>query len=239
MTLLDALKAPMLASPDSLAGQLAYMRDNWVEYLGEKFAEALNRTLTAVGVLQEEEIAIWTMFHPIEGGKHRHGEPKWGSAGFEGDEFIGLRGHGTGRSAAAERIRGIQPRPGMDADRGDDREEHLRLAGTAFEKNTSGISIGLDQIPGEEFGVLADRGINALWLIGLWERSTASQTIKRMMGQHDAVASAYSLKDYRIADDLGGTHAYEHLRNTAWRYGIRLGVRHGPEPHGGSTRTGL
>ena len=37
----------------------------------------------------------------------------------------------------------------------------------------------------------------------------ASQTIKRLRGQADAVASAYSLKDYSIADDLGGNAAYE------------------------------
>ena len=33
-TLLEALRAPMLASPDSLMGQLAYIRENWVEQLG-------------------------------------------------------------------------------------------------------------------------------------------------------------------------------------------------------------
>jgi len=39
-------------------------------------------------------------------------------------------------------------------------------------------------------------------LIGLWERSTASRQMKQMMGNPDAVASAYSLKDYEIAGDL-------------------------------------
>ena len=38
----------------------------------------------------------------------------------------------------------------------------------------------------------------------------------------DAVASAYSLKDYRIAEDLGGTAAYENLRDRAAAAGIRL-----------------
>ena len=80
----------------------------------------------------------------------------------------------------------------------------------------------LDQIPDEELQLLAHRGITGLWLIGLWERSTASQTIKRLRGHADAVASAYSLKEYRIADDLGGTEAYEHLRNRAAAAGLRL-----------------
>jgi len=36
------------------------------------------------------------------------------------------------------------------------------------------------------------------------------------------VASAYSLFDYRIADDLGGDHAYVQLRDRAFHHGIRL-----------------
>ena len=61
----------------------------------------------------------------------------------------------------------------------------------------------LDQIPDEELDTLARRGMNSLWLIGIWERSRASQTIKQLCGNPDAVASAYSLFDYRIAEDLG------------------------------------
>ena len=50
----------------------------------------------------------------------------------------------------------------------------------------------------------------------------ASRTIKRLRGHADAVASAYSLKDYRVAEDLGGNHGYEHLRDRAAAYGLRL-----------------
>ncbi len=42
------------------------------------------------------------------------------------------------------------------------------------------------------------------------------------MGNADAVASAYSLDDYRIADDLGGQGALENLRWRAWQRGIRM-----------------
>ena len=70
--------------------------------------------------------------------------------------------------------------------------------------------------------MLAARGMTGLWLIGLWERSTASQTIKRLRGNADAVASAYSLKDYAIAADLGGEDAYVDLRNRAAKAGLRL-----------------
>ena len=65
-------------------------------------------------------------------------------------------------------------------------------------------------------------GSRGLWLIGLWERSKASERIKRWRGNADAVASAYSLDDYRIADDLGGEAAYADLRDRAWARGIRL-----------------
>lgn len=80
----------------------------------------------------------------------------------------------------------------------------------------------LDEIPDEELGILAQRGMSGLWLIGLWERSRASQKIKQLCGNPDAVASAYSLYDYQIATDLGGEQAYQALKARAWRYGIRL-----------------
>ncbi len=80
----------------------------------------------------------------------------------------------------------------------------------------------LDQVPDAELDTLARWGITGLWLIGLWQRSAASQRIKQMMGNPEAVASAYSLEDYRIADDLGGESAYEDLKARAWRRGIRM-----------------
>jgi glycosidase len=80
----------------------------------------------------------------------------------------------------------------------------------------------LDEIPDEELATLAARGLNSLWLIGVWERSRASKTIKLLCGNADAVASAYSLFDYAIAEDLGGEAAYTNLRDRAYRHGIRL-----------------
>lgn len=80
----------------------------------------------------------------------------------------------------------------------------------------------LDQIPEEELDLLQSWGVTGLWLIGLWERSKASKRIKQMMGNPDAVASAYSLYDYVIAQDLGGETAVEVLRQKAARRGIRL-----------------
>jgi len=80
----------------------------------------------------------------------------------------------------------------------------------------------LDEIPSEELETLARWGINSLWLIGLWERSPASQRIKQLCGNPDAIPSAYSLYDYVIADILGGDSAYRQLVERARTYGIRL-----------------
>jgi glycosidase len=80
----------------------------------------------------------------------------------------------------------------------------------------------LDQIPDQELDSMARWGFTGLWLIGLWERSSASKTIKQLRGNPDAVASAYSLYDYQIAVDLGGEDAYQNLRERAWQRGLRL-----------------
>lgn len=80
----------------------------------------------------------------------------------------------------------------------------------------------LDHIPDEELYNLASWGFNGLWLIGIWERSSASKKIKNIMGNLDAVASAYSLYDYQIASDLGGEEAYNILNHRARKHGIRL-----------------
>jgi glycosidase len=81
----------------------------------------------------------------------------------------------------------------------------------------------LDQIPDEELDELARRGFTGLWLIGLWERSNASKTIKQWTGNPEAAASAYSLYDYDIAGELGGWGALCSLRERCLRRGIRLG----------------
>ena len=80
----------------------------------------------------------------------------------------------------------------------------------------------LDQVPDEALDILAGWGFSGLWLIGLWERSRASQKIKQLCGNPEAVASAYSLYDYQIAADLGGEEALLNLKDRAWRRGIRL-----------------
>jgi len=80
----------------------------------------------------------------------------------------------------------------------------------------------LDQIPEAELDRLARRGFTGLWLIGVWERSTASRTIKRWRGNPEALASAYAIHDYAIAEDLGGEEGWRALDARCRARGIRL-----------------
>ena len=88
-----------------------------------------------------------------------------------------------------------------------------------YEKNIS----RLDEIPDAELQLLAERGFSGLWLIGLWERSPASKKIKHISGNYDAISSAYSIKNYNVAANLGGEEALENLKRKAWKFNIRIG----------------
>jgi glycosidase len=229
-SLLDALRAPMLASPDSLTGQLEFIRENWSQYLGDD----LRRVLLAIDVLREEEVAIWMRFHPPGPDRHRHAPPGRRGEGFVGDEFVGFDSEfvigpdGVRRRRYAAGYQApLNEYEAFSADQAWMPTVVLIAKSTYVWLEQLSQKYGrhiyrLDQIPDEELQLLATRGITGLWLIGLWERSRASKTIKRLRGNSDAVASAYSLKDYSIAEDLGGEPAYENLRNRAASVGLRL-----------------
>jgi glycosidase len=221
-SLIDALRAPILASPDSLTGQLEFIREKWAPYLGED----IRRILLAIDVLREEDLAIWLRFHPPGPDQFRHGAPKWGDMGFVGDEFIGWDEFRRKKYAAGYQAP-LDEYEAFSADQAWMPNVVLIAKSTyvwleQLSKKYLRHIHRLDQIPDEELRTLADRGITGLWLIGLWERSVASQTIKRLRGHHDAVASAYSLKNYDIAEDLGGWNAYNDLKHRAAAAGLRL-----------------
>ena len=230
-SLLDALEAPMKLNPESLTAQLDYIREHWAEFVDAD----LKQILLAIDTVKEEDIAIWMLFNPAKPDFYRHGAPGRGGEGFVGDEYIGFEDQWeTGPDGVRRKKRYSTdyqaPLNEYEAFSMDQAwmptvvmmakstyvwlEQLSRKYGRHIHK--------LDQIPDEELRLLADRGMTALWLIGLWERSVASQRIKHLRGQGDAVASAYSLKEYNIAEDLGGNAAYENLRNRAGRYGLRL-----------------
>jgi len=221
-TLYDALRAPSLASPDSLIGQLDFIREKWAPYLGEE----LKRILLAIDVLREEDLAIWMRFHPPGPDQYRHGAPTWGSMGFVGDEFIGWDEFKR-KKYAHDYQAPLDEYEAFSTDQAWMPNVVLIAKSTyvwleQLSKKYLRHIHRLDQIPDEELHLLADRGITGLWLIGLWERSIASRTIKRLRGHHDAVASAYSLKSYDIAEDLGGWAAYDNLKHRAAAAHLRL-----------------
>ncbi len=198
-SLLELLRAPARHSPTSLAGQLRYIRERWAGILGDALIALLARLDLALGILAEEEAALHLRFGG-GGGTTRGEVPKLGSAD-EPEAF-------SSDSAWMPRVVLMAKSTYVWLD------QLSRAYGRQIRK--------LDAIPDEELDMLARWGVTGLWLIGLWERSKASERIKRMRGNVDAVASAYSLDDYRIADDLGGEAAYATLRDRAWARGIRL-----------------
>ncbi|MDE1160820.1 MAG: alpha-amylase family glycosyl hydrolase [Acidobacteriaceae bacterium] len=229
-SLLDVLRAPMLASPESLTGQLDYIRTHWSDVLGAD----LKRVLLAIDTLREEDIAIWMRFNPAKPDWYRHGAPGRGGEGFVGDEYVGFEDEWT-TDAQGRRVRryaaGYQaPLNEYEAFSADQAwmPNVVMMAKSTYvwleqlSKKYGRHIHRLDHVPEEELALMADQGITSLWLIGLWERSIASRTIKHLRGHTDAVASAYSLKDYTIAGDLGGYEAYERLKQAAARHRIRL-----------------
>ena len=191
--LLTMLRAPAKDSPESLSGQLKYIRDNW-KFLDSDWMEQL---LRALDLTKEEEKL----------GRHGAGGPAVSEVWTPtvGDEDEQRYSHDSD----------WMPRVVMQA-----KNTHVWLEQLSREYGYH-VS-GLDRVPDAELEQMARRGITALWLIGVWERSSASRRIKQLMGDGEALASAYSLYGYQIASELGGEEALKDLRERAARLGIRL-----------------
>jgi glycosidase len=202
-SLVDLLRQPAAAAPASLADQLRWIRDHWTVRFGTILADLLAQLPVALDVLAEErhgaDLAWFAAHDPGAGGP------------AEVYEF-------AGQAEEAERYsedRDWMPRLVIIA-----KSTYVWLDQLSRQHRRDIRT--LDAIPDEELDVLAHRGITGLWLIGLWERSSASERIKRLRGDADAVASAYSVHDYEIAADLGGPTALEDLATRAGARGIRV-----------------
>ncbi len=200
VSLLEMLREPARQSPDSLSGQLRYVRDHWGWLLGSALDQLSGRLEAAIGILAEEHRGLHLRFG--------------GGGGPGGGEAPSFAGADTEIERFSE-DRDWMPRLVLLA-----KSTYVWL--DQLSRRHGREIRTLDAIPDEELAAIAGRGITGLWLIGLWQRSRASERIKRWRGNADAVASAYSLDDYRIADDLGGEEALARLRDQAWRLGIRL-----------------
>jgi len=196
-TLVDILAGPIKAFPDSLEGQLRFIIEKWGYLLGETFSV---RMLRSLDFLREE--IIRQQHGAIDSQKAETSVPT-----FAGSEYAEYERYSLDKD--------WMPRLVLLA-----KNTYVWL-GQLSKKYQRDIT-SLDQIPDEELDLLASHGFTGLWLIGLWDRSRASQRIKLRMGQDDAVASAYSLHSYDLANDLGGWEALNNLRSRAWGRGIRL-----------------
>jgi glycosidase len=194
-SLIDILLAPAHRAPHSLSAQLEFLLHRWGGILGQNFAQ---KVLRGIDFAREDAIRDNLV------------------GDFSGKAPVPTY---TGRDYTEyERFspdKDWMPRLVLIA-----KNSYVWL--DQLSKKYQRLIVHLDQIPEQELELLQQRGITGLWLIGLWERSIASQRIKQMMGQTDAVASAYSLMDYQIAADLGGWDSLQNLRWRAWQHGIRL-----------------
>ncbi|MDR0442033.1 MAG: alpha-amylase [Treponema sp.] len=190
LSLWEFLRAPALASPDSLSGQLDFMRKHW----GFILSKFMSRLLISLDVMKEED--------------------KPGFMGPGPSEILSFAGLDEYERFSPDQD--WMPKTVLMA-------KSTLVWLYQISKKYGREVTRLDEIPDEELDELAHRGFTGLWLIGLWERSKASKTIKQWTGNPEAAASAYSLYDYDIAGELGGWGALCSLRERCMRRGIRLG----------------
>jgi glycosidase len=117
---------------------------------------------------------------------------------------------------------------------------------TIFEINTwvwlsalgerAGTSLDLSSVPSAEWDAIADCGFDAVWLMGVWERSPASIAISNQnqnllcdlrralpdFRPQDNVGSPYSVRRYVVDTHLGGAHGLAIARNELAKRNIRL-----------------
>lgn len=214
-SLLKMLLAPIEAHPNSIADQLQFIVKHWERILAK--SPYLLRLLSGIDFMKEEG-KYFLMLAQAQADKAKIPDVLQA-------KFFGF---GEKESPPVPQFKGNYFEPEhFSADLGW-MPRLVLIAKNAFvwldqlSKKYQRAITRLDQIPDEELEILSKRGFSGLWLIGIWLRSPASQRIKHLNGNIDAIASAYSLSSYDISPDLGGDEAHRNLKDRALRYGIRL-----------------
>lgn len=214
------LRQPIIGSPYNIEEQLDFIRSKWTGFIDESI---LNKILLGKDLIHED----YKLF--VQHGGGEKGTPPVPSYEFDQQYFASLKAKmSEGKKLSPEEFEYYQ----LEANRFtvdiDWMPRVVMIAKNAFvwlhqlTKKYGREIKRLDEIPDAELDTLARWNFTALWLIGIWERSSASRKIKQMMGNTEAASSAYSLYDYVIANELGGEAAFENLKTRAWKRGIRL-----------------
>ncbi|WP_433794483.1 alpha-amylase [Actinoplanes sp. CA-252034] len=99
-----------------------------------------------------------------------------------------------------------------------------------------GRPVTLGTVPGEVWDEVAAPGVDAVWLMGVWERSPAGLAVARAnaslqsafraalpdLTDDDVVGSPYCVRRYRVDDRLGGPEGLAAARAELDRRGVRL-----------------
>lgn len=218
--LISFLRKPIIQSPYNIEEQLDYIRANWNAFIDDKL---LGKILSGKDLIHED----YKLFVKHGGGEK--GTPPVPVYEFDHKYFESLKAKlAEGRKLSPEEYEYYQLEVKRFTDDLDWMPRVVMIAKNVFvwlhqlsQKYNREIKT-LDQIPDEELDNLAKWNFTALWLIGLWERSSASRKIKQIMGNPEAASSAYSLYDYVIARELGGESAFENLKARAWQRGVRM-----------------
>jgi len=209
------LKKPIQNNPDNIEAQLDYIRDKYGILLSD---ELLKKILSSKDLIREDY-----KFEGFGGGTPTIA-PKY-KGGMSDADYLRLGK--SGYRYALDSLKDYDEPEKFTKDT-DWMPKVVIIAKNSYvwldqlSKKYQRYIHTLDQIPDEELDQLVRWNFNGLWLIGIWERSSASKRIKHIMGNIDAVSSAYSLYDYQIANDLGGEYAYNNLNERARARGIRL-----------------
>ena len=99
-----------------------------------------------------------------------------------------------------------------------------------------GRSATLTDMPDSDIAALANRGIDALWLMGVWQRSpegvNQAKTDESLMNElrhtlddfrdEDIIGSAYAVREYVVDERFGGNQSLIQLHDRLRHYNIKL-----------------
>lgn len=220
LNLISFLKKPIVANPYNIDLQLEFIKESWKDFIGEDYF---------VKILRGKDLIYEDSKIFIKHGGGEKGTPPVPKYEFDFEYFQSLKQKvEEGKKLSAEEYEYYQLEVKKFTPDVAWMPNVVMIAKNTFvwldqlSKKYKREIRRLDQIPDEELDQLARWNFNALWLIGIWERSSASQKIKQMTGNPDAAPSAYSLYDYVIAKELGGEEAFQILKSKCWQRGIRL-----------------